>query len=97
MKALKLSLTYGPIMLAQKTLDLKTDEPFMKFKEEEKTKMVNMLVKSPGSEVAFTVKGTDITFIPIWETANELQFGGTKTYFGIEGNPNVPQVYTEKK
>ena len=90
------AFTYGPITLAQKTLDLKTDEPFMKFKAEEKTRMVNMLAKSPGSKLAFTVKGTDITFIPIWETANELQFGGTKTYFGIEGNPNVPQEYTEK-
>jgi DUF1680 family protein len=89
------AFTYGPISLAQKTLDLKTDEPFMKFSEKEKTRMVNMLVKSPGSKLAFTVKGTDITFIPIWETANELQFGGTKTYFGIEGNPNVPQVYTK--
>jgi uncharacterized protein len=77
------AFTYGPITLAQKTLDLKTDEPFMKFREKEKTRMVKMLVKSPGSKVAFTVKGTDITFIPIWETANELQFGGTKTYFGI--------------
>ncbi len=90
------AFTYGPITLAQKTLDLKTDEPFMKFKAEEKTRMVNMLAKSPGSKLAFTVKGTDITFIPIWETANELQFGGTKTYFGIEGNPNIPQEYTEK-
>ncbi len=86
------AFTYGPIVLVQKTLDLKTAEPFMKFKEKEKTKMVNMLVKSPGSKIAFTVKGSDITFIPIWETANELQFGGTKTYFGIEGNPNVPAV-----
>ncbi len=91
------AFTYGPITLAQKTLDLKTDEPFMKFKEEETTRMVNMLVKSPGSKIAFTVKGTDIIFIPIWETADELQFGGTKTCFGIEGNPNVPQVYTERE
>ena len=91
------AFTYGPITLAQKTLDLKTAEPFMKFKEAETTRMVNMLVKSPGSKIAFTVKGTDITFIPIWETANELQFGGTKTYFGIEGNPNEPQVYTKKE
>jgi DUF1680 family protein len=90
------AFTYGPITLAQKTLDLKTDEPFMNFKEEEKTKMVNLLVKSPGSKIAFTVKGTDLTFIPVWETANELQFGGTKTYFGIEGNPNVPPVDTKK-
>ncbi len=91
------AFTYGPIALAQKTLDLKTVEPFMNFKEEEKTKMANMLVRSSGSEIAFTVKGTDITFIPIWETANELQFGGTKTYFGIEGNPNVPADKYKKK
>jgi hypothetical protein len=91
------AFTYGPIALAQKTLNLKTAEPFMKFKEVESTKIVNMLVKSPGSKIAFTVKGTDITFIPIWETANEIEFGGTKTYFGIEGNPNEPQVYTERE
>ncbi len=91
------AFTYGPITLAQKTLDLKTVEPFMNFKEEEKTKMANMLVKSPGSEIAFKVQGTNITFIPIWETANEPEFGGTKTYFGIAGNPNEPQVYTDRE
>jgi DUF1680 family protein len=86
------AFTYGPITLAQKTLDLKTDEPFMDFKENETVEMENMLVKSPGSKIVFTVKESDIIFIPIWETANEPEFGGTKTYFGIEGNPNVPPV-----
>ncbi len=90
------AFTYGPIALAHKTLIMKTEEPFINFKEEDTTKMANMLVKSPGSEIAFKVKGTDIAFIPIWETANEPKFGGTKTYFGIEGNPNLPQEYTGK-
>jgi DUF1680 family protein len=91
------AFTYGPIALAQETLDLKTDEPFINYKEAETSKMADMLVKASGSEIAFTVKGSDITFIPIWETANEREFSGTKSYFGIEGNPNKPPVEPKDK
>jgi DUF1680 family protein len=75
------AFTYGPIALAQKITKMPDQEPFKNFHPAEPSELLKMIAKSCGSETEFSIKGTDITLIPYYQTGSEQT--GSRTYFEL--------------
>lgn len=79
--SLWLAFNYGPLALARKISNLPDEEPFKGMDPENISNLTDLLPKSPGSEIEFTIRGTDIKLIPYYQTCSENS--GPKTYFKI--------------
>ena len=75
------AFNYGPHALAQKITAIPDEEPFSGMNEKETSKMLRMLSKSSDSEIAFSIKGTDITLLPYYMTCTKQS--GPRTYFKL--------------
>ena len=75
------AFTYGPIALAQKITEMPEDEPFKSIGSKEPSEFLKMLSKTSDSEIEFTIKGTDISLIPYYQTGSKQT--GPKTYFKL--------------
>lgn len=75
------AFTYGPLALAQKISEMPTEEAFMDLDAMKPSEFVKRLSKSSGSEVEFSITGTDILLIPYYQTKSKLT--GPKTYFKL--------------
>lgn len=75
------AFTYGPLALAQKISEMPTEEVFMNSDKMEPSEFIKRLSKSSGSEVEFSITGTDILLIPYYQTKSKLT--GPKTYFAL--------------
>ena len=75
------AFTYGPIALAQKIAEMPDDEPFTNLGSKEPLEFLNMLSKTSDSEIVFTIKGTDISLIPYYQTGSKQ--AGPRTYFKL--------------
>ena len=76
-----IAFTYGPFALSQRIDKIPGEEPFYDSGIEESQEVIHMLVKSSDSDVEFTIKGTDITLIPYYQTGSEQS--GSRTYFKL--------------
>lgn len=76
-----IAFTNGPIALSQKIDKMPDDEPFSNLGIEEGRDAAQILVKSLTSDLVFTIKGTDITLIPYYQTGSDQS--GSKTYFKL--------------
>jgi hypothetical protein len=56
-------------------------EPFITMITSEPSDLLKMLRRSSGAEIEFSIKGTDITLIPYYQTGSE--HSGSKTYFEL--------------
>jgi len=74
-----IAFTYGPFALSQKINKMPDEEPFYDSGLEESQEVVNLLVKSSDPDVEFTIKGSDITLIPYYQTGSEQS--GSRMYF----------------
>lgn len=75
------AFTYGPIALAQKITEMPEEEPFSNLDFTESSKLTSMLSKSSDQDIQFSVKGTEITLIPYYQTGSKQS--GPKTYFKL--------------
>lgn len=75
------AFNYGPHALAQKIAAIPDDEPFSGMNEREIPKLLKMLSKSSGSDIAFSIKGTDITLHPYYMACTKQS--GPRTYFRL--------------
>jgi DUF1680 family protein len=75
------AFTYGPLALAQKISEMPDEEPFLKINAKEPSEFLKMLYLSTGSEVEFSVTGTDISLIPYYQTGSKQS--GPRTYFRL--------------
>jgi len=75
------AFNYGPHALAQKITAIPGEEPFSGMNEKETSKMLRMLSKSSDSDIAFSIKGTDVTLIPYYMACTE--HSGPRTYFKL--------------
>ena len=75
------AFNYGPHALAQKINAIPAEEPFSCMNAREISKMLKMLSKSSGSDITFSIKGTDITLHPYYITCTEQS--GPRTYFRL--------------
>lgn len=75
------AFTYGPIALVQKIREIPGNEPFTSIGSKEPSEFMKMLSKTSDSEVEFTIKGTDISLIPYYQTGSKHT--GPKTYFKL--------------
>lgn len=76
------AFTYGPLALAQKISEMPTEEVFMNLDTMKPSEFIKMLSKSSGSEVEFSITGSDILLIPYYQTKSKLT--GPKTYFSVQ-------------
>jgi hypothetical protein len=76
-----LAFNYGPHALAQKITTIPDEEPFWGMNEKETSRMLKMLSKSSDSDIAFSIKGTDITLLPYYMACTEQS--GPRTYFRL--------------
>jgi uncharacterized protein len=76
-----IAFTYGPLALAQRINKMPDDEPFINLDSDEHSEIIKMLSKSPASETEFTIKGTDISLIPYYQTGSDTT--GSRTYFKL--------------
>jgi len=83
-----LAFTYGPIALSQKIDKMPDEEPFRDFGKEESREVIHMLELTSDSDIKFTIKGTDITLIPYYQTGSEQS--GSRTYFNCDLIINMP-------
>jgi DUF1680 family protein len=74
-----IAFTYGPIALAQKITEMPDEGPFMNIPSTEPSELLKMLIKSSDSETEFSIKGTEITLIPYYQTGSKES--GPRTYF----------------
>ena len=75
------AFTYGPFALAQRIDEIPDEEPFYDSGIEESREVIRSLEKSPESDVEFTIRGTEITLIPYYQTGSEKS--GSRTYFAL--------------
>ncbi len=76
-----LAFTHGPLALSQKIDKMPDDEPFQDFGKEESQEVIHMLELSSDSDIGFTIKGTNITLIPYYQTGSDQS--GSRTYFEL--------------
>ena len=75
------AFTCGPIALAQKITKMPDQEPFKNIKSAELSDLLQMLSRSSGTGIEFSIEGTDITLIPYYQTGSENT--GSRTYFKL--------------
>jgi uncharacterized protein len=75
------AFNYGPHALAQKISVIPDAEPFSGMNEKDISKMLKLLSRSSSSDIAFSIKGTDITLHPYYMTCSE--HSGPRTYFRL--------------
>jgi DUF1680 family protein len=75
------SYSYGPIALAQKISEMPDEEPLKTIDFAEPSDLLKMLKRSSVADIAFLIKGTDVTLIPYYQTGSEQS--GSKTYFEL--------------
>jgi len=75
------AFNYGPHALAQKITAIPSEEPFLGMNEKEISKMLRMLSKSSDSDIAFSIKETDIHLLPYYMTCTKET--GSRTYFRL--------------
>ena len=75
------AFTYGPFALSQKVREVPDEEPFMNIDVTERSELLKMLSKCSDSEIEFSIKGTDITLIPYYQTGSKQS--GPRTYFKL--------------
>jgi uncharacterized protein len=76
-----LAFTYGPFALAQKITEIPKEEPFINISSTETSELLKMLIKSSDSDTEFSIKGTEITLMPYYQTGSKES--GPKTYFKL--------------
>ncbi|HKK63996.1 MAG TPA: beta-L-arabinofuranosidase domain-containing protein [Bacteroidales bacterium] len=75
------AFTYGPLALAQKIDEMPTKEVFKDLDAMKPSEIIKRLNKTSGSEVEFSISGTDILLVPYYQTKSKLT--GPKTYFKL--------------
>jgi len=75
------AFTYGPFALAQKIKKMPNEEPFLNITSSAPSELLKMLIKSSDLATEFSVKGTEITLIPYYQTGSKVS--GPKTYFKL--------------
>lgn len=77
-----IAFTYGPFAMAQRISKVPDNEPLKNFTQDELKQVLKSLSRQSGSEIAFTIEGTDITLIPYYQTGSK--HSGPRTYFEIK-------------